>query len=223
MSRIKELSTELLNLYTTTEFIFDTNSEKTIITYVKDIDSLIDQIPPEEFDIDERLPYWADIWPSAYALAKYVENINCERKSVLELGSGVGLAGVSCGKLGAFVTFSDYEDEALKFCEFNALQNNLTKFSTKNIDWRNPELDQAFDIVIGADIVYEERQFIPVINMLKKFLNVGGKAYIAEPNRDIAFDFFNELKKHDYEYRKFKQHISFNGREHYVSICEIYQ
>lgn len=223
MNNFEQLKEYIQSNYTTDTYIFEINNKEISTVYVKDIDTLIDQIPPEQFDIDERLPYWADIWPSAIALGQYMEHINLEQKSVLELGSGVGLAGTICGSLGAKITYSDYEDEALKFSEYNAQLNNVKKYSIQNIDWRNPSLDETFDYIIGADIVYEKRQFTPVINMIKRFLNVGGKAYIAEPNRNIAFEFFKELENNQFKYRKFKQQITFNSKEQYISICEIYQ
>src|SRR5919199_6181548 len=39
---------------------------------VADVDSMLDRLPPIQFRSDERLPYWADLWPSAMALAQYL-------------------------------------------------------------------------------------------------------------------------------------------------------
>ena len=40
------------------------------ILAVRDPDILIDALDPGAFDDDERLPYWAEIWPSAIGLGK---------------------------------------------------------------------------------------------------------------------------------------------------------
>ena len=39
---------------------------------VADVDTLLDRLPKIQFRPDERLPYWADLWPSSLALAKYL-------------------------------------------------------------------------------------------------------------------------------------------------------
>ena len=189
----KQLLETLQTTYSLGQFQLELPNRSLTITYVDDVDTLLERITPEQFDEDERLPYWADIWPSAYALALYSQHLELEKKNVLELGSGVGMAGVAFASEGAHVVFSDYEDEALKFCTLNAMQNNIDTFSTKNIDWRNPTYNSAFDCIIGADIVYEEQQFIPVIHMLKRYLSVSVNAYIAEPNITLAYGFKTPL------------------------------
>src|SRR5919197_2367934 len=39
---------------------------------VADVDTLLDRLPKIQFRPNERLPYWADLWPSSWALAKYL-------------------------------------------------------------------------------------------------------------------------------------------------------
>src|SRR5579885_2021506 len=69
---------------------------------------------PEEL-IDERafadeefLPYWAELWPSGVALARFVAGLELEGTRVLELGCGLGLPSLAAALRGADVLASDW-------------------------------------------------------------------------------------------------------------------
>ena len=59
-----------------------------------------DLISEEDFDRDERLPYWAEIWPSARVLAGRVACENGRGRRLLELGCGSGLVAVAAARAG---------------------------------------------------------------------------------------------------------------------------
>src|SRR5205085_8137477 len=69
-----------------------------------DLEAVID----DDLDL-ERPPYWALIWPSALALARFLIRTDalCRGKRVLELGCGAGLAGIVAAALGARVLQTD--------------------------------------------------------------------------------------------------------------------
>src|SRR5688572_27193815 len=85
------------------------------IVCLKSIDALLDQVGVEEFEREGHLPYWGDVWPVSVHIAR-----TCSRgpslagRSVLDLGCGVGTAGVGAGKRGAAVTFADRDEHALR-------------------------------------------------------------------------------------------------------------
>lgn len=183
------------------------------------LDLLIDEISDDEFNLDERLPYWAEIWPSAIALSQFLaEYDNLEDKSLLDIGSGLGLTGIVAAKKKAKVVFSDYEDIALEFCSHNAQLNKIDSFKTLNLDWRNAKLEESFDIITAADVVYEKRFLEPVLNLISSLLKPGGKAIIAEPGRNVANDFFDMLKQKDISHKKFKKVILYNGKNQDIDI-----
>src|SRR5262245_27331283 len=79
------------------------------------------------FAADEYLPYWADLWPAARMLAKYLlRQAWPAGLPVLEVGCGLGLPGVVALSLGMRVTFSDYDATALRFAADNARANGYT-------------------------------------------------------------------------------------------------
>jgi predicted nicotinamide N-methyase len=89
----------------------------------RNADELIDE---DAFAVDERLPYWADIWPSARVLADRVAAMRVDERRLLELGCGAGLVSVAAAMAGFEVTATDYYDEALRFTALNVLVNTGT-------------------------------------------------------------------------------------------------
>src|SRR5690554_4040186 len=85
-------------------------------------DSLIDV---SDFNVDERLPYWADLWPSARALAAELLERPLPAGPVLELGCGLALPTLALLSRGVSAVASDYYSEALEFAVANALRNDL--------------------------------------------------------------------------------------------------
>src|ERR1043165_3041339 len=71
-------------------------------------ESAEDLIDERDFDLDERLPYWAELWPSARALAEHMGRLAGGGASLLELGCGAGLVSTSAALAGFAVTASDY-------------------------------------------------------------------------------------------------------------------
>jgi len=163
---------------------------------VEDVEKLVDEISDDEFNKDERLPYWAEVWPSAKALAEYILNSQSEfkDKNVLELGCGIGLVGIAASMAKAKVTFSDYDNEAINFTKNNYFRNFGKRANSFLLDWRNPNHYKQYEIIIAADILYEKRFLKPVYNTLQKLLLHQGKVFIAEPDRTIAKSFFKMME-----------------------------
>src|SRR5216117_1918624 len=67
-----------------------------------------DLIKEEDFVEDERLPYWADIWPSSTILAAQILSRPAKNKRLLELGCGLGLATTAAMAAGYEVRATDY-------------------------------------------------------------------------------------------------------------------
>ena len=90
----------------------------------------------EDFAIDERIPYWADCWPSSRVLAERVARLAGRGRSLLELGCGIGLASLAAAEAGFDVLATDYYANALEFTAANALANGLDRVDTRLVDWR---------------------------------------------------------------------------------------
>lgn len=185
-------SAELLERFDVTTSEVDIAGETLRIVHPRDAESLIDEAA---FNRDERLPYWADVWPSSIALARAVRAMNGPARSLLELGCGVGLVAVAALRAGFDVTASDYYDDALQFTRLNAATNGLPEPKTMLLDWRNlPEAIPAFDVVVGSDVLYE-RPYGPVVaRTIATTLAEDGRAYVSDPGRVGSPAFFDALR-----------------------------
>ena len=152
---------------------------------------------------DDYVPYWAQLWPSARMLAKVVvrEKWDAYPKplSVLEVGCGLGLAGVAALSRGLHVTFSDVDETALKFATDNARLNGFTDFDAIPIDFRSPPANVKYPIVIGSDLMYEERLVDPLVDLLEAVLAPGGICLITDPDRTPARVFRWKLGEAGYD------------------------
>ncbi len=191
---------------------------------VRNPDTLLDAVTPAEFTVDERLPYWSELWTSALALAGHcLDEPTLRGRRVLDLGCGLGLTGIAAAKNGASVLFTDYEEDALLFARWNASANldtiSLGRTSFRAADWREPETFEPYDLVLGADIVYERRNFLPLLACLQTTVRSGGEAWIAEPDRSLGGDFFALAEEHGWMVRMIDTHIERRGRTSRVRIA----
>ncbi len=157
---------------------------------VPDLDKLVDEIDPDTWKQDEKMPYWAELWPSGVALAELLASdaAALRHARVLELGCGLGLPSIVAAHLGAQVTATDYYPEALDLLHVNAALNGVS-LRTREVDWRTPPDLGRFDVVIAADVLYERWQTPAMVDMLARTVLPNGTAIIVDPERVTARDF----------------------------------
>jgi predicted nicotinamide N-methyase len=158
-------------------------------------ESAEDLIDERDFDLDERLPYWAELWPSARVLAERVATMPGTGRSLLELGCGSGLVATSAALAGFDVTVSDYYDDAVLFARVNARRNGASPIRGMLLDWRNLPSDLGrFDVVVASDVLYERPYGALVARVLDATLSPGGTAVIADPGRVGRTEFIRALR-----------------------------
>jgi len=156
-----------------------------------------DLIREEDFVKDERLPYWADVWPSSIVLAEKLLKLKCAGRTALELGCGVGLSTLAATSAGFDVLSTDYYEDALDVTRANVFRNLGTIARTRMVDWRHfPEDLGRFDLVFASDVLYEKEyaELLPVL--LRRLLVPGGIALIADPGRVAAPVFVEACATH---------------------------
>lgn len=151
-------------------------------------DALIDEA---EFESDERLPYWADLWPSARVLARHLLDSPPGAGTALELGCGVALPALALRRLGTDVVATDWYDDALRFARANAERNALGTLRTAHLDWRRPPEGESYPLVVAADVLYEQRNAELLATLLPRLIAPGGRALIADPGRVYLSEFRN--------------------------------
>jgi ETFB lysine methyltransferase len=203
---------------TTTEI--EIGGERFAIRHPRNAEDLIDEAA---FNRDERLPYWADIWPASIALARAIRSTNGDGKSLLELGCGVGLVAAAALRAGFDVTASDYYEDALTFTRMNCKAIASREPRTSLLDWRQmPGAIPAFDVVAGADVLYE-RAYGPVVaRAIATTMAEHGRAIIADPGRVGSPNFFDAL--HDVGLKHVGAtvvNVALHGRDHPITVHEV--
>ncbi|MGF1472900.1 MAG: methyltransferase [Rubrobacteraceae bacterium] len=155
-------------------------------------DLLIDE---EEFARDERLPYWAVIWPSSIALARRLSFSNLRSKRIMELGCGLGLPSMVALRLGARVTAVDHYEIALDFARWNARANTGQELKTAHLDWHSPAAPNLgrFEVVLAADVLYEQRNVPALAALIPELLSPKGEVLVSNPRRRDAPDFHEAM------------------------------
>ncbi|EFN56375.1 hypothetical protein CHLNCDRAFT_144895 [Chlorella variabilis] len=168
------------------------------------------------------------VWDASIVLAKYIEK-NSRRgdfsrpkvrgRQALELGAGMGLAGMALALLGADVAFTDIGD-VLPLLQRNVDQNISTAAlkvkdaawaaaevgaaRVASLDWSDPACYAAFhppyDFILAADCVYSE---LAVPHLLAAVLHMGGPR-----TQTIVANEFRSQTVHDLFMQRFGRHFT---------------
>jgi predicted nicotinamide N-methyase len=148
-------------------------------------------------DVFHNFPLWAKIWEAAIVLSEYLAGIPPEpEKRFLEIGSGMGIAGIVASSFGHHVTLTEYNPDALNFARANAEKNLPSPNANLEIvqlDWNKPNLKGSFDIIFASEIIYNDRDYQPILRIFKKFLKPGGEIILAERARKTSIEFFKQV------------------------------
>ncbi len=161
-----------------------------------------------------RLTRWpaGDIWPAGRALATRLsaEPDLVRGRRVLELGTGLGIAGIAAADAGArHVFLSDIDASAVRLAlrSHEELGRSPGRVSGARIDFARGGWPAAVragaddtDVVIASDVLYAERQAPALARFLADYLadRPHGKGYVMNPlARDkarIGFAFMEEVR-----------------------------
>ena len=180
------------------------NNKKYQLTVVDDPDRYLEKLSKEDDEGTLFLPYWTYLWESSIGLAQHLSDNGTTlfNKRILEIGCGYGLAGIVATQFGARVTFTDFEHDALQFARHNSLLNETSAGTYVQMDWFAPCFQNRFDVVLGADVIYEKQNWDPIIELLHTLLELKGIAIFSEPNRKNADGFFKLVRENGFRFKK---------------------
>ncbi|MCB9282911.1 MAG: 50S ribosomal protein L11 methyltransferase [Lewinellaceae bacterium] len=191
-------------------------------------DELFDQLLAKgensEDVLDERIPYWADLWPSAVALSTYLvrSGLVTPDTTVTEIGCGLGLPSVVAGMLGAKeVRFTDYLEDALVYAKHNWDLNCTQQALFQKLDWRHPDPAYAADLLLASDVAYESRFFDDLPQAFRTLCKPGGHILFSEPGRDVAKDFLNRFPQMGFFAKKTVLDVELNDFGFKVGVYEL--
>jgi predicted nicotinamide N-methyase len=165
------------------------NAREVVLRKPQNADHLISEA---EYVLDERLPYWADLWPSSRVLAGALLDERGAGRRLLELGCGLGLDTIAAMFAGFEVTATDYYEQAIHMTRANAVRNLGREPRVQMVNWRDwPDAIGTFDVVMAADVLYEKEYAVLVAQCLARALSPAGEAIIADPGR-LALPAFRE-------------------------------
>ncbi|NOU05684.1 MAG: methyltransferase [Hyphomicrobiaceae bacterium] len=141
-------------------------------------------------------PYGLKVWESAVVMADYLgaEGAALNGVSVLELGAGIGLPGMAAAKAGALVTATDHNQIALDLGARNAAANGVPQMTWTMVDWYAWDLPGRFQIIAGADVLYDNATYPAILKILEVSLAAGGRVVFTDPMREQTLDFIEMLR-----------------------------
>ena len=207
-------------------------------TRIADPNRVLDEVATEEDrrekatgrrkrDDELHLPYWAELWDSSIGMATFIAEqwSACGRQesivariarrsmsssrpaSVMDLGCGMGLTGTVAARLGTRVLFADLETPALLFAELNSL-TNASRCRTRRVNWQTDRLKERFDLILGADIVYDRTQWVFLEPFFAAHLALGGGILLGEPGRSSGEEFETWIAARGWQMRGFTQPLA---------------
>jgi SAM-dependent methyltransferase len=140
-------------------------------------------------------PYWAQVWPSAYALCEFIASQPdwLQNKNVLELAAGLGLPSLLAAQFATEVVCSDYVPAAVELMQQSIRKNQLTNIKAITIDWNNLPDNLSCDILLLSDINYEPQVFEKVFDVILTFLQKGTTVLLSTPQRLMAKPFIDRI------------------------------
>jgi predicted nicotinamide N-methyase len=184
-------------------------------TRVAEPDRVLDEIVAEEdrrekisgirLQDPQHLPYWAELWESALGIAAAITEMKfTESTRVLDLGCGMGLAGAAAAAMGAEVMLADLETPALLFAKLNCLLLSR-QVRVRQLNWQVDRLDEQFDLILGADILYERKQWEFLNEFWKAHLAAEGTVLLGEPGRQSGDLFMPWIAERGWKLREGSQ------------------
>jgi predicted nicotinamide N-methyase len=154
------------------------------VAQVDRVDQMVCEIYPEAVTTHGDAPVWMITWPASFGLAEYLlHNQSVKGMKVLELGCGTAATGIALKLGGADVVCTDYDPLALTVARHNAGINDCSSLSIRFLDWFKPDLEGSFDLVVGSEVVYFERNFKPLLSVLKRYTAADGGIVLSDQLR----------------------------------------
>jgi predicted nicotinamide N-methyase len=206
--------------FRTTRSRIDLAGREIVLLHPESAEDLIDE---RDFELDERLPYWAEVWPSSRVLAARLVAFDARDRTLLELGCGAGLVATAASLAGFRVTVSDYYEDALRFARANAWLNTVRSPEAMLLDWRAlPDEPPRFDTIVASDVLYEREYGGLVAAAIGAFLDESGSAYLADPGRVGREEFLRSLDSNRLVLRSTTEHRFADGQvRQKITIYEI--
>ncbi len=190
-----------------------------------------------------HLPYWAELWDSAIGMGQWLVKgkdeggrmkdekgvrpapvhpssfiLHPSTTSVLDLGCGMGLAGTVAAALGARVMFADLEPPALLFARLNSLPWRQ-RVRMRQLNWQTDRLCERFGLILGADILYERKQWDLLEPFWRAHVAPDGVVLLGEPGRQTGDLFIDWIEQRGWRLTRHAEKVK--TREQPIRLFEL--
>ena len=167
------------------------------------------------------------VWDSAIVLSNWMANqgpthFNFQDKTVLELGAGAGLPGLTAAQLGAsrviLTDVSPLLPGLLKNVEANGLGERV---EVRELVWgsdESPSQIGEFDLVLMSDVFYNAEEMVCLAKTLKRVCDRGTTVLAATEVRPSTAECLSELIKEGFELIELPSQLGFAHSEGMESL-----
>ena len=127
-------------------------------------------------------------WNRSKLIKKKILNSNC--KSVLEIGSGIGLVGAYIRSKDNFIKYMGIELDKEAFEKSQLLKLNTIQGDFKEIE----KIETLFDVIMMWEVIEHLQDLNSFLELAYKKLNVNGKIILSTPNYNKIYNYPNREK-----------------------------
>lgn len=193
--------------YKTINHVRKLGSKVYVLEAIRSLDEAIDdlcEVLTEEEQKDpfaeDLCPYFGILWPAGEGLSIYLNDHPeiVKNKTVLELGAGLGYPSLVATYLGGKVLTTDYHPDVESYFKRNCRHSGIN-CDYLRLNWREDSQDIGlFDVVMGSDVLYENKHAREVAKGLIRFLKPNGKILLSDPGRNYLQPFLEAMKAEGY-------------------------
>lgn len=196
---------------------FEVGDKRLRLLKIADLEEFLDGKDP--FANVSEFPFWIRLWDAAMVLAYVLgSQRDTEGKRLLELGAGLGAPGLAAAAAGYTVTLSDYEDIIMDFQRVSAAASGLQGIDFVHFDWLEPRTLAPFDVLVGAEILFRDEFFQPLLDIFSTLLKPDGTIFLAHDATRQSLPKFLKLADKDFDIALKKQTMRRDGKERTIVV-----
>ncbi len=196
---------------------FEVGDKRLRLLKIADLEEFLDGKDP--FANVSEFPFWIRLWDAAMVLAYVLgSQRDTEGKRLLELGAGLGAPGLAAAAAGYTVTLSDYEDIIMDFQRVSAAASGLKGIDFVHFDWLEPRTLAPFDVLVGAEILFRDEFFQPLLDIFSTLLKPDGTIFLAHDATRQSLPKFLKLADKDFDIAIKKQTMRRDGKERTIVV-----
>lgn len=135
-------------------------------------------------------PLFGVVWESSLVLAELMQTFDINKRRILEVGCGIGMASLMLSSRKAEITATDQHPLAGTFLNYNADLNGFDRISFVQADWApDTRVLGTFDVIIGSDLLYEQDNVALLSAFIHNRTNPQCEIIMTDPGRGLTARF----------------------------------